>query len=226
MVGRGHQGAHVGGAGTPEVPKCRVERWVLGEAWLCDLGRPLLSGGTVLSATPRLSQESSGPRAPVGPVMLGETTESGQSAWQPLHERDTGAQAGDTLTLEVLPTWGPHHTEGNEPALPRPSGAGRQPRAPPFVGLLQLGSQFPDFDLQLRPLPGRLVQHPAGIGQLCLVQRLDATHLGAQQGPGEGNPFPTDGGRPRRAQFQLTPEPPLAIPCWVPAPVCQPSCLP
>ena len=58
----------------------------------------------------------------------------------------------------------------------------------PLVRLLQLGPQFPQFDLQPGPLPRRLIQHPAGISQLRLVQRLDAAHLRGAGGPAQGEP--------------------------------------
>lgn len=52
--------------------------------------------------------------------------------------------------------------------------------APPLGGLLQVGPQLAHFDLQAGTVPGRLVQHPAGVGQLRLVQCLDAAHLWGQ----------------------------------------------
>lgn len=63
--------------------------------------------------------------------------------------------------------------------------------APPLGGLLQVGPQLAHFNLQAGAVPGRLVQHPAGIGQLRLVQCLDAAHLRGQPGRGEAL-FPTN----------------------------------
>lgn len=48
----------------------------------------------------------------------------------------------------------------------------------PLVDLVQLCPQLPNLYLQPGALSSCLIQDSPGVGQLRLVQRLDATHLG------------------------------------------------
>lgn len=86
---------------------------------------------------------------------------------------------------------------------------GHTATAPPLGGLLQVGPQLAHFNLQAGTVPGRLIQHPAGVGQLRLVQCLDAAHLWGQRAEVKPSSPPTQCHSPAWA-------PPAGPPCSLP----------
>lgn len=111
--------------------------------------------------------------------------------------RDNGAGQGSRKASPRTPmarsqegcaSWGPPTTQ--EVVTPPPAPCAITATAPPLGGLLQSRPSACPFQSAGRRGPGPSRQHPAGIGQLRLVQCLDAAHLRGQPG-GEASSPPT-----------------------------------